>query len=75
MWNDNPRLKVSTKLSLSSGTRNEGREVGTELVRAGAVRYGLVVFRGGSQDTSRGGSQGNQRLDLLPVLPFNPGHP
>ena len=38
MWNNNPRLKVSTKPSLSSGTRNEGREVGTELIRAGAVR-------------------------------------
>ena len=40
----NSRL-VSTQPSLSPGTRNKGREVRTDLFRAGAVREGIVTFR------------------------------
>lgn len=53
VWSSNSRL-VSTQPSLSPGTRNKGREVRTELFRAGAVREGIVTFGGGAQEISQG---------------------
>ena len=60
MWNDNPRLKVSPKPSLSLGTRSKGREVRAELGRCCERRDGHL------QGRSTGQLKGRESAEPMP---------